>query len=64
MNPQSRMTLALARIASVTSIQRTRREEMVRAEHHGGADRELAERMTDMAARLEGLAAEMERSLA
>jgi hypothetical protein len=64
MSPQSRITLALARIASVTSILRTRREEAIRAEHHGGADNELAVRMRDAAARLEGVAADLERTLA
>lgn len=63
MSPDAAMAVRLNRIASLTSIRRTRADDDFRREEHGGSPAELRARVLDVVAQLERVAAELEASL-
>lgn len=60
MTAHSRFAATLDRIASVTSIVRTRSEDGVRTEVNGGSNGTLNHRVEDAVKRLEAVAAKLE----
>lgn len=60
MNPFERFGATLTRIATVTSVIRTRQEDAERFDLHGGTVSEMEERVAETATRLEQVAARLE----
>jgi hypothetical protein len=63
MNPFEALAAALDRIASATSVLRTREQDAVRVEAHGGTVAEVVDRVQTAAARLEEAASRLEKAI-
>lgn len=63
MNPHSRFVAVLNRIASATSIMRTRADAVTRTERNGGTAAEQTARVEQAVIRLEHVADELEAAL-
>lgn len=62
MSTHTRIVSAVTRIASATSVRRTRREDAARSRLHGVEPEEMLSRLENTAARLEGVATRLEQT--